>query len=179
VLRLLTKDFHGEVVTRIQREIERTIDLTPQGAMVRVLNELAFVLGPANREQSQLSLPDDEIHKDVILPLLPSLLGDASIRNYLNKRGDDSIVARIAKHVIGSREERLDSAPNLKWVADDLLLPVAVTKHAGAEARQLAEWLLNDGHARACTAEVLNCALSEAWPALVGLQRGNLRGAML
>jgi hypothetical protein len=179
VLRLLTKDFHGEVVARIQREIERTIDLTPQGAMVKVLNELAFVLGPANREQSQFPFPDDEMHRDVILPFLPAMLGDAAIRNHLNQRGDASIVARLAKHVMGSREERLDTAPNLKWAGDDLIFPVAVTRLAGAEAKQLAEWLLNDGHARACTAEVLNSALAEAWPALVGLQRGNLRGAML
>ena len=179
VLGLLTKDFHGEIVGRIQREIKRTIDLTPQGAMVKVLNELAFVLGSANREQSQIPFPDDEMHRDVILPLLPAMLGDAAIRNHLNQRGDASIIARLAKHVMGSREERLDTAPNLKWSGDDLNFPVAVTQKAGADAKQLADWLRNDGHARNCTAEVLNSALAEAWPALVGLQRGNLRGAML
>ena len=82
------------------------------------------------------------------VPLLPAMLGDAAIRSYLNQRGDSSIVARLAKHVMGSREERLDSAPKLKWVGDDLMFPVAITKRSGAEAKQLAEWLLNDEFAR-------------------------------
>lgn len=179
VLKLLTKDFRGELVQRIQREIHRTIDLTPQGAMVRVLNELAFVLGPENREKSELQLPDDELHREVILPFLPAMLGDAAIRGHLFKRGDAGIVARLAKHVMGNREERFDTAPSLKWDPDDLIFPVAVTRLAGSEAKQLAEWFLNDAQARATTAEVLNASLTAAWPALVGLQRGNLRGAML
>ena len=179
VLQLLIKDFRGEIVERIRREIGRTIDLTPQGAMVRVITELAFVLGPANREKSHFRVPDDEMHREVILPLLPAMLDDAAIRRHLNQRGETGILARLAKHVMGSRGERLDAAPNLKWSADDLLFPVAVSKQAGAEAKQLAEWLLNDGHARSCAAEVLNGALAEAWPSLVGLQRGNLHGAML
>lgn len=179
VLKLLTKDFRGELVQRIQREISRTIDLTAQGAMVRVLNELAFVLGPQNREKSELRFPDDEIHREYILPFLPAMLGDAAIRGYLFTSGDAGIVARLAKHVMGNRKEHLETAPSLKWSPDDLIFPVAVTRNGGAEARQLAEWLLNDAQARTTTADVLNASLTAAWPSLVGLQRGNLKGAML
>ena len=179
VLRLLTKDFHGEVVKRIRREIELTIDLTLPGAVTRVLDELAFVLAPENREKSTLQIPDDEIHKDVILPLLPALLGDAAIRSHFRQVGEEGIVTRLAKHVMGRREERLETAPNLKWTANDLKIPIPVSLQAGNSAKELATWMLNDEHTRVCAANILNSALTDAWPALVGLQRGNLRGAML
>lgn len=176
---ILAENFKGEEVDRIRREIQHRVDVKPQGARVKVLDALAFVLDPQNREKSRLNFPDDEEHQDVILPLLPAMLHDAAIREHLFQNDDAGIVSRLAQHVMGTREERLAAAPNLKWASEDLNFPPRVTKRAGNNAAQLANWLFNDEGARTTTAEVLNRALDEAWPTLVGLQRGNLRGAML
>jgi hypothetical protein len=176
---VLVEDFQGEVVERIRREIQRTSTLTVAGAMQRVMNELAFVLGTGNQELARLSIPDDEEHRDVILPLLPAMLLDASIRAHLCREAPQGIVSRLARHVMGTREERFETPGLLKWTSEDLVIPPGASTRAGADARALATQLLSDDRLRSLTAGILNVALEEAWPALVGLQRGNLQGAML
>ena len=180
VLRIIVAgDFKGEAVETIRRELEGTSNVTPQGARERVLDELAFVLGPENRQQSTLKFPDDDIHQEMLLPFLPPLLRDSAVRKHLCEPGEAGIVGRLARHVLGSRQERLGSPPNLRWAESDLAFPPIVATKAGAEARQLASSLLTDLQLRQNAAAVLNQALGEALPGLVGLKRGNLRQAML
>jgi hypothetical protein len=179
VLKHILQDFHGEEIDRIQQEIKRTANLTLVGAMECVLDALAFVLNPENRERTNLSFPDDEEHKDIICPLLPAMLRDQSIRDELTRNAKDGIVGRLAGHVMGTRQQRATSIQALKWTAEDLKFAAKITKLAGADARELADAVYDDDDLRHKTAEVLNKALQEAWPALVGLQRGNLREAML
>ena len=178
VLSHIMKDFAGGEVEHIRREIQRTVDLTEHGAGVRVLDTLAFVLGRENREKTGLKFPDEEMHQEVILPFLPPMLHDAVIRRHFFGAGEKGIVARLARHVMGTRGERSE-APTLRWTAQDLNISAVAAKGAGADAAQLASTLYSDETTRADTAAVLNQALEEAWPLLVGLQRGNLSKAML
>ena len=78
--------------------------------------------------------PDDEIHRDILLPLLPAMLGDAAIREHWAVAG------------IATRE----------WTADDFEIPVTVSYHAGPDARALADTLLAEPSFRELCAALLN-----------------------
>ncbi|MBN8460100.1 MAG: hypothetical protein J0M04_19910 [Verrucomicrobia bacterium] len=175
---ILAEDFHGEEVERIRQELKQTADLTPTGAMQRVLDELAFVLDPHNRERSRLQFPDDVEHQEIILPLLPAMLRDSAIRKHFTGEGSCGVVERLAHHVIGTRDRRSDPAL-LRWTEQNLAIPAAAFARAGADAKDLASTLLHDKQLRELTAGVLNRAFEDAGPALVGLKHGNLGEAML
>jgi hypothetical protein len=100
-------------------------------------------------------------------PIIRYLLADEV---GLGKTIEAGIVGRLARHVLGSRQERLASPPNLKWDESDLAFPPAVAIKAGLEAKQLASSLLTDLQLRQSAAAVLNEALGEALPGLVGLK---------
>ena len=176
--RILDQDFHGEEVERIRQELQQVSNHTHAGAMQRVLDELAFVIDPLNRDRSQLQFPDNEDVQEIILPLLPALLRDQSLRAHLTSAKNESIVPRLSHHVMGNRDRRSDPA-KLRWTADDLSFPAGTINNAGRDAKGLASLLLNDPMLRQMAADVLNQAFAEAGPALVGLKRGNLRAAMM
>lgn len=180
VLRLiLADDFKGEAVERIRREIQRTSDLSPQGARTRILDELAFVLEPENRATGRLEFPDDVDHRDILLPLLPAFLRDHAIRSSFGNDQASHIVDRITTHVMGTRPNRSDAPASLQWAASDLQIPSRTSNLAGNAAKELASALAADVRLRRLSADILNRALQEAWPRLLGLQRGNLGVAML
>ena len=175
---ILDKDFHGEAVKRIREDLQQASNHTHAGAMQRVLDELAFVIDPLNRDRSQLEFPDNADVQEVILPLLPALLRDHALRAHLTRADGETIVQRLAHHVMGNRDRRSDPAQR-RWVADDLSFPAAAIERAGKEVRGLASALLQDPTLRQAAAEVLTQAFAEAGPALVGLKRGNLHAAMM
>lgn len=81
-----------------------------------------------------LVFPDDEIHRDILIPLLPAMLGDAAIREHWSAAG------------IAARE----------WVADDFEIPVTASYHASPDARALADTLLAEPSFRELCAALLN-----------------------
>lgn len=98
----------------------------------RLLDEaIARLSSPAD---AGFVFPDDEIHRDILLPLLPAMLGDAAIREHWAAAG------------IAARE----------WVADDFEIPVTASYHAGPDARALADTLLAEPSFRDLCAALLN-----------------------
>lgn len=85
-------------------------------------------------DDASFVFPDDEIHRDILLPLLPAMLGDAAIREHWAAAG------------IADRE----------WTADDFEIPVTASYHAGPDARALADTLLAEPSFRALCAALLN-----------------------
>ena len=85
-------------------------------------------------DDSGVAFPDDEIHRDILLPLLPAMLGDAAIREHWTAAG------------IAARE----------WVADDFEIPVTASYHASPDARALADTLLAEPAFRELCAVLLN-----------------------
>lgn len=81
-----------------------------------------------------LVFPDDEIHRDILIPLLPAMLGDAAIREHWVAAG------------IADRE----------WIADDFEIPVTASYHASPDARALADTLLAEPSFRELCAALLN-----------------------
>jgi hypothetical protein len=81
-----------------------------------------------------VDFPDDEIHRDILLPLLPAMLGDAAIREHWAVSG------------IAARE----------WVPDDFEIPVTASYHASPDARALADTLLAEPSFRELCAALLN-----------------------
>ena len=85
-------------------------------------------------DDAGLVFPDDEIHRDILIPLLPAMLGDAAIREHWSAAG------------IAARE----------WVADDFEIPVTASYHASPDARALADTLLAEPSFRYLCAALLN-----------------------
>ena len=85
-------------------------------------------------DDAGIVFPDDEIHRDILIPLLPAMLGDAAIRECWSAAG------------IADRE----------WVADDFEIPVTASYHASPDARALADTLLAEPSFRELCAALLN-----------------------
>jgi hypothetical protein len=85
-------------------------------------------------DDAGLVFPDDEIHRDILIPLLPAVLGDAAIREHWSAAG---IV-------------------NREWIADDFEIPVTASYHASPDARALADTLLAEPSFRELCAVLLN-----------------------
>lgn len=85
-------------------------------------------------DDASVVFPDDEIHRDILIPLLPAMLGDAAIREHWSAAG------------IAVRE----------WVADDFEIPVTASYHASPDARALADTLLAEPSFRELCAALLN-----------------------
>lgn len=85
-------------------------------------------------DDASVVFPDDEIHRDILIPLLPAMLGDAAIREHWSAAG------------IAARE----------WVADDFEIPVTASYHASPDARALADTLLAEPSFRELCAVLLN-----------------------
>ncbi len=176
VLGRIMEGFSGENIDRIREEIQRSSNLTETGYMTHVLDQLAFSVDPRNLESTHLSFPHDDTH-EIILSCLPPMLRDQAIREHLMADTGGGIVSRLARHVFGERRERPDLKGKCEWKAADLHLEPKVTKQAGAAARQMATSLYADEALQAAAAKVLNNALNEALPRLVGLRMGSLKGA--
>ncbi len=85
-------------------------------------------------DDASVVFPDDEIHRDILFPLLPAMLGDAAIREHWSAAG------------IAARE----------WIADDFEIPVTASYHASPDARALADTLLAEPSFRELCAALLN-----------------------
>ena len=121
----------------------------------RLLDACASALAPGKVEQ--LRLPDDEIHREILLPLLPAMICDPAIQKHWSERAATGFAARMSA----------GSTP-LRWDAADFEIHVASSYLAGADARALADTLLSEPSFRELTATVMNAALTRV---LAGVEK--------
>lgn len=128
---------------------------TPAELFSRLLDAAVEQLAPEN--VGALDAPNDEIHQEILLPLLPPMLADNAIRAHWRDQKTTGFFARLQRHLDGSGEQP-------RWVADDFEIHVTASYSAGADARALADTLLSEESFRDLTAELLNRAMEAIWP---------------
>ena len=176
VIRRVIKGFRGDIIDRINKELEQTLSITVEGAKVRVLDELAFVLDPANLEVP-ITSENESQEEQLVRSLLPATLHDNAVRKDLMSR-ENSIVSHLANHIFGKRERVEEEPPNLEWSPDDLAFEVKTCHKAGADAQELCNLLLADLEIREIAAGFLNTALGATLNRLLGLRHGDMLAAM-
>lgn len=105
---------------------------------------------------AELALPDDELHNDILLPLLPAMIADKAIREHWNARAATGFMARLR-----ALPESSDSPP--RWTAADFEIHVTASYQAGPDARALADTLLSEESLRELVAAIMNSALEKVW----------------
>ena len=123
----------------------------------RLLDESSSLL--AAPESAGIAIPDDELHREIIVPLLPAMLADAAIRGHWSEQHATGFIARIGRHF-----ENGDPAP--RWTPGDFEIHVTASYSAGADARALADTLLSEDSLRDMTAALMNQLLDALWPSL-------------
>ena len=123
----------------------------------RLLDQFSALL--ASPESAGVTIPDDELHREIIVPLLPAMLGDKSIRQHWSEQAATGFPARLARHIDGG-----DPAP--RWLPGDFEIHVTASYSAGADARALADTLLSEDSMRDMTAALMNQLLDVLWPSL-------------
>ena len=106
-----------------------------------------------------LGLPDDELHREILLPLLPALLTDEAIRNHWNSRSAGGFVHRL-------RAAIAEAGKPPQWHAADFEIRVTASYLAGADARALSDTLLSEESLREMAAGILNTVLVTVWKEL-------------
>lgn len=120
----------------------------------RLIDESSALL--AAPESAGIAIPDDELHREIIVPLLPAMLADAAIRGHWSEQAATGFVARIGRHF-----ENGDPAP--RWTPGDFEIHVTASYSAGADARALADTLLSEESLRDMTASLMNQLLDALW----------------
>ena len=130
--------------------------------MSTVLDASAALIGSGR--VTTLGLPDDEIHREILLPLLPAMLADKAIRSHWFEKPATGFVARVRAAI-----EEPGRRPI--WQASDFEIHVAASYLAGADARALADTLLSEEALREMVASIMNSAMDVVWePVAVATQ---------
>ncbi len=124
----------------------------------RLLDESSALL--AAPERAGIVIPDDELHSEIIVPLLPAMLGDKAIRGHWSGQHATGFPMRLARHF-----ENGDPPP--RWTPDDFEIHVTASFSAGPDARALADTLLSEESLRDMAAALMNQLLDVLWPSLV------------
>ncbi len=123
----------------------------------RLLDQSSALL--ATPGGSGTAIPDDDLHREIIVPLLPTMLGDKAIREHWIEQAATGFPARLARHF-----DEGEPAPH--WLPEDFEIHVAASYHAGADARALADTLLSEESLRDMTATLMNQLLDVLWLSL-------------
>lgn len=120
----------------------------------RLLDESSALLAaPGSRG---IAIPDDELHSEIIVPLLPAMLADTAIRQHWNEQAATGFVARLARHF-----DCGEPAP--RWLPADFEIHVTASYSAGPDARALADTLLSENSLRDLTAALMNHLRDALW----------------
>jgi hypothetical protein len=122
--------------------------------MSTVLDASAALL--ASGHLATLGLPDDEIHREILLPLLPAMLADKAIRSHWFEKPATGFVARVRAAIEEPGRRPL-------WQAPDFEIHVTASYLAGADARALADTLLSEEVLREMAAAIMNAAMDVVW----------------
>jgi hypothetical protein len=131
---------------------------TAESIFEHLLDESSALLGAT--EDGGIALPEDELHREILLPLLPAMLCDGAIRKHWREQAATGFLARLRRHLHGG-----ESAP--RWTADDFEIHVAASYTAGPDAKALADTLLSEGSLREMAASLMNQILDALRPAFV------------
>lgn len=120
----------------------------------QLLDTSASQLAPENA--GALNVPTDELHQEILLPLLPAMLGDKAIRDHWREQRATGFLARLHHHLTAD-------APRPQWLADDFEIHVTASYSAGPDARALADTLLSEESLRELAAALMNQVLDRVW----------------
>ena len=130
---------------------------TPAEVFTRLLDAIVTQLAPENL--ASLDVPSDELHQEILIPLLPAMLGDKAIRNHWREQKGNSFFGRLQSHLSGD-------APRPSFSANDFEIHVTASYSAGADARALADTLLSEESLRDLAANLVNTLVDAAWAQL-------------
>lgn len=130
---------------------------SPEDIFRRLLDESSALLG--SPQDAGVTIPDDELHRDILLPLLPAMLGDGAIRKHWHDQAATGFLARLARHLEGGAAAPL-------WQPADFEIHVAASYSAGPDAKALADTLLSEESLRDLSAALMNHVLDSVWPKL-------------
>jgi hypothetical protein len=130
---------------------------TPEEIFRRLLDESFALL--ASPESAGIAIADDELHREIIVPLLPAMLADKSIRQHWSEQAATGFPARIGRHFE-------NGGPAPRWTPADFEIHVTASYSAGPDARALADTLLSEDSLRDLTAALMNQLLDALWPSL-------------
>jgi hypothetical protein len=130
---------------------------TPEALFHRLLDASAALL--AAPDDAGIAIPEDELHREILVPLLPSMLADAAIRAHWGEQAATGFAARIARHFEGG-----EPAPS--WLPGDFEIHVTASYSASPDARALADTLLSEDSLRDMTAALMNQLLDVLWPSV-------------
>lgn len=131
----------------------------PAGTPVEVLGRLLDASAACLGEPAGLEVPDDELHREILLPLLPAMLGDKAIRQHWREQAATGFLARLAAHLEGG-------ATVPRWESADFEVHVSASYLAGPDAKALADTLLSEESLRDLTAVLMNQVLERVWATL-------------
>ncbi len=131
----------------------------PAGSSVEILARVldasaAFLAHPIGVE-----VPGDELHQEILLPLLPSMLCDKAIHQHWRDQVATGFVARIQMYLDGA-----GLAPS--WQPADFEVHVTASYLAGPDAKALADTLLSEESLREMTSTLMNQVLGIVWQKL-------------
>lgn len=110
-----------------------------------------------------IEIPPDEMHQDILLPLLPAMLTDRAIRQSWIGQTASGFCSRLREHL------QSGTAAPPRWSADDFEIHVTSSYLAGPDAKALADTLLSEPSIRELTADLMNRLLDLVWPGLASL----------
>jgi hypothetical protein len=128
---------------------------SPLEVFTRVLDESSTALA----DGEGLQIPDDELHREILLPLLPAMLGDKAIRQHWREQAASGFLARLTAHLE-------TDAPMPRWLPGDFEIHVTASYLAAPDAKALADTLLSEESLRDMVATLLNQVLGMVWPKL-------------
>jgi hypothetical protein len=122
--------------------------------LAALLDKIAALF--CSEQVAALALPNDEIHREIMLPLLPAMLRDQAIRQHWYDKSASGFIQRLKVALSGPGEIPL-------WTASDFEIHVAASYQAGADARALADTLLSEESLREIAAAMMNAGLQAVW----------------
>jgi hypothetical protein len=130
---------------------------TPAEVFARVLEATIALLDPPRA--NEMGVPDDDLHREILLPLLPTMLGDKVIQQHWREQTTTGFMARLGAHLVGDAERP-------QWMPADFEIHVAASYSAGPDAKALADTLLSEESLRDLTAALMNQLSDPAWAQL-------------
>lgn len=130
--------------------------MTHSEIFTRLLDETAAII----THPGTLALPADELHTEILIPLLPAMLRDHAIRDAWRDHIGHGFFGKI-------QTDCGTDAPTPRWEPGDFEIQAAASYLAGPDAQALADTLRSEDSLRDLTAALMNQILEILWPALL------------
>lgn len=129
--------------------------MTPAEFFHRLLDDTAATIAHPGAH----AMPSDELHTEILLPLLPAMVADRVIRDAWENHTRHGFFYRL-------KTSRESSGAMPLWDADDFEIHVTASYLASPDAKALADTLLSEPSLRDLTAALMNQLLDIVWPLL-------------